>query len=421
MASRRIMATAGLMMAGVACAVAAKPPEPGFWLTGLAPGTTQGAVTSLTQDGQVAAGWSVGLVGGKVLGPGFTWTSSGGRNDFGFLAGMPATSGASSINNLGIIVGVMSDGNNLQPRAYLWTGSGPLQDLGLLPGETRSSASDLSDDGNVVVGHAEHGTWTYYTGQAFRWTPTQGMQGLGYAKAGDFLSDARAVSRDGKAIVGISGPIGTDAFVWTEAGGMKILPKLPNPTLFDTHANGVNADGSVVVGDSPHESGFKHAVRWVNGQVEDLATFGAFSTAYAVSDNGAVVGGAFSASPSFGFVWTEVTGMREAHEYLGLFGMNVPSPYQIEYVYAISGDGLTFGGQAKNQTTGVREGFVATVPAATCKADCDASGELDIDDFICFQTRFAISDPYADCDASGGLDIDDFICFQTLFAIGCQG
>ncbi len=55
----------------------------------------------------------------------------------------------------------------------------------------------------------------------------------------------------------------------------------------------------------------------------------------------------------------------------------------------------------------------------TCYPDCDASGTLDIDDFICFQTFFALGDPYADCDADGVLTIDDFICFQTFFAIGC--
>ncbi len=58
-------------------------------------------------------------------------------------------------------------------------------------------------------------------------------------------------------------------------------------------------------------------------------------------------------------------------------------------------------------------------PCGVCYADCDASGSLDIDDFICFQTFFAIGDPSADCDASGSLTIDDFICFQTLFAVGC--
>ncbi len=58
-------------------------------------------------------------------------------------------------------------------------------------------------------------------------------------------------------------------------------------------------------------------------------------------------------------------------------------------------------------------------PDTSCYADCDASGVLDIDDFICFQTFYALSDPYADCDGSTILDIDDFICFQTFYAIGC--
>ncbi len=61
----------------------------------------------------------------------------------------------------------------------------------------------------------------------------------------------------------------------------------------------------------------------------------------------------------------------------------------------------------------------AGASTCVCAADCNLSGGLNIDDFICFQTQFALGDPEADCDASGDLTIDDFICFQTLFAIGC--
>ena len=61
--------------------------------------------------------------------------------------------------------------------------------------------------------------------------------------------------------------------------------------------------------------------------------------------------------------------------------------------------------------------FVGFAPA--CYPDCDQDGVLTIDDFICFQTIFALNDPYADCDADSLLTIDDFICFQTFFAIGC--
>ncbi len=59
------------------------------------------------------------------------------------------------------------------------------------------------------------------------------------------------------------------------------------------------------------------------------------------------------------------------------------------------------------------------IGSTSCYPDCDLSGTLNIDDFICFQTFFAIGDPYADCDLSGNLNIDDFICFQTFYAIGC--
>ena len=55
----------------------------------------------------------------------------------------------------------------------------------------------------------------------------------------------------------------------------------------------------------------------------------------------------------------------------------------------------------------------------SCYADCDLDRELTIDDFVCFQTYFALGDGAADCDESGILDIDDFICFQTMFAGGC--
>ena len=65
--------------------------------------------------------------------------------------------------------------------------------------------------------------------------------------------------------------------------------------------------------------------------------------------------------------------------------------------------------------------YGVTTGGDECYADCDGSGELDVDDFICFQTAFGTGDKYADCDSSGELDIDDFICYQTEFGIGCGG
>jgi hypothetical protein len=51
-----------------------------------------------------------------------------------------------------------------------------------------------------------------------------------------------------------------------------------------------------------------------------------------------------------------------------------------------------------------------------------ATPALNINDFVCFQQRFAAGDPYANCDGSAGrpvLNINDLICFQQKFAAGC--
>jgi photosystem II stability/assembly factor-like uncharacterized protein len=66
----------------------------------------------------------------------------------------------------------------------------------------------------------------------------------------------------------------------------------------------------------------------------------------------------------------------------------------------------------------------ATIPS--CYANCDGSTSvpvLNVNDFICFQTRFASGDTYANCDGSTSipvLTVNDFICFQSAFAAGCQ-
>ena len=56
----------------------------------------------------------------------------------------------------------------------------------------------------------------------------------------------------------------------------------------------------------------------------------------------------------------------------------------------------------------------------SCYADCDATGALDIFDFLCFQNSFVSGEPYAcDCDPDPACDIFDFLCFQNAFVGGC--
>ena len=69
---------------------------------------------------------------------------------------------------------------------------------------------------------------------------------------------------------------------------------------------------------------------------------------------------------------------------------------------------------------GVAQDFAFVVEGTTqCYPDCNGDGALTSPDFACFQTRFAVFDPYADCSGNGALSIADFACFQMRFVMGC--
>ncbi len=57
-----------------------------------------------------------------------------------------------------------------------------------------------------------------------------------------------------------------------------------------------------------------------------------------------------------------------------------------------------------------------------CQADCDASGGLNANDFMCFLNLYAAGDAYANCDGSSSppvLTANDFQCYLNRFAAGC--
>jgi len=283
---------------------------------------------------------------------------------------MPAYTPAFGLSSDGTVVaGHMQSNSVVNPHAYRWAGTGLPQDLGVLPTQTSSYAYGVSGDGNTVVGTSDRLAAGVYPGQAFRWTEQTGMQGLGYTRPFGFKSEARAISRDGSTVVGFSesnGPFSPiDAFVWTQAEGMRALPQLPGAPYEESFANAVNRDGTVIVGSSPTGSGYR-AVRWTSHGVESLGLVPQIfdSRAHAVSDAGDIVGGDGTGNGSFdlAFVWTPTTGMRLLSDYLTSYGVAIPAGYRLEGLRAISGDGLTFAGFARNLATSHAEGFVATVP-----------------------------------------------------------
>jgi probable HAF family extracellular repeat protein len=136
--------------------------------------------------------------------------------------------------------------------------------LGDLPGgEFHSEARAVSGDGRVVVGSSNGATGI----EAFRWTPEGGMVALGDVPGGDVHSMALATTADGGLVVGESRAslVATPrAFIWTESGGMRDLQDVltdeyglgPALAGWDLYvASDVSDDGRVIVGYGSNPAG----------------------------------------------------------------------------------------------------------------------------------------------------------------------
>ncbi len=205
---------------------------------------------------------------------------------------------------------------NSYMQAFRWTAQDGMQPLGVLSDLNQySSAKAVSDDGRVVVGQSngEHGR-----GEAFFWTAQDGamqgqMQGLGASE--NTRSEATGVSSDGRIIVGIYK--NKQAFRWTLGDGMQPLGALatkPNAKE-ESHAADLSDDGSVIVGGSQSSTKGVKAVRWVNGAAHDLKennppNNGKAYKAVCVTADGNLVMGIGSHPKNNFFCWTQAGGIQ---------------------------------------------------------------------------------------------------------------
>ena len=229
------------------------------------------------------------------------WTSGTGLIGLGDLTGGDFHSLARGVSADGTVV--VGEGlSGLGGEAFRWTlGTGMVGLSSLSVSDFFSSAMAISADGTVIVGRTSvpsGGT------QAMRWTEATGMVSLGDLLGGGFTSAAYGISDDGSTIVGSSEsstPSGQEAFIWTESRGMVGLGE------GTTAAWDVSADGSIVVGNAIL-SGVGQPFVWdaLNGiqSIQDVLTndFGLdlsgwqLGEANGISADGSVVVG-FGANP----------------------------------------------------------------------------------------------------------------------------
>ena len=184
--------------------------------------------------------------------------------------------------------------------------------LGFLPGDSISSASIVSRDGSAIAGKS--GSTSDH--QAFLWTPTTGMIGLGKLPGKFLTSFAFGVSSNGSVVVGSTGSgSGIEAFRWTKSDGMVGLGYLPGGNKYSC-ASAIASDGSVIVGQC--------ALRPENNEA---------------------------------FVWDSTTGMRPIKSVLKKdFGL-VLAEWKLTDATCISGDGKTIAGTGKHN--GHEEAWIA--------------------------------------------------------------
>lgn len=193
---------------------------------------------------------------------------------------------ANAINDSGQVTGWASDPyGNIRP--FLWSQASGMQDLGPVPGGNDTMGFAINASGQI----AGIGTIGYYE-HAFRWTAAGGWQNLG---AGPF-SSAKGINASGAIVGDLYAPYGDpdnglwkpQAFLWTEATGLQILP-----TPLDdggSSAVAINASGLIV---GVHDTS---AVVWQDGAMIDLnsllpaASGWVLQRASAVNDVGQIVG-----------------------------------------------------------------------------------------------------------------------------------
>jgi probable HAF family extracellular repeat protein len=195
----------------------------------------------------------------------------------------------------------------------------------------------FNSDASVVVGFSQIRPLSqHHAAEAFRWTETSGVVGLGFAPGPDMtdprslVSSPYCVSLDGSTVAGLSGAWSTfppDVFLWTEAAGMTNLGQVPGAIAMQLRSASSDCGvlvGTAVMDDQSHieavrwsaSSGWQ-GLGWLPGDSDSDARYGS-------PDGAIVIGMSRTESASHGYRWTEGTGITSLGQ-LPAFPSCIPS------------------------------------------------------------------------------------------------
>jgi uncharacterized membrane protein len=231
-----------------------------------------------------------------------------------------------------------------------------------------TSAWGVSADGSVIVGLA----WVNPKGaEGFRYDVKSGTVTLGSLMGKG--SRASVISADGNVIAGWDTVEGSGP--WYGAIWWQGLERLMNPFAQIGQAEGINDNGSVIVGRG-HPENWRHAYRFTSwdSHVEDLGALKRgltaneqdvedTSMALAVSDvSGVVVGTSGYAPPTDAFISTAETKMVKLRDYLSSNGVTGHETWTLITANCLSPDGKIIAGTGINNREQRIEGFIVRLP-----------------------------------------------------------
>lgn len=268
------------------------------------------------------------------------------------------------------VVGVAYDG--AYPKTTRWTVSGGAAVLGVEAalGMHYSDGLGVSYDGTVALGYASSSSGSSRT--AYRWSETTGAVALDSLPGGTSSREARAMSNDGAAVVGASfSSSGFQASFWRQGSPAEGLGDLPGGEFY-SFASDISGDGLVVVGSSKSRFADRtsqelEAFRWTRDDglvnLSGLPDGLRYSRAQGVSADGSIVVGLMSSSETSqdAFIWDDLHGMRVLEDVLtDQYGLDLTG-WRLDEATGISDDGRVIVGNGKNPR-GNMDGWVAVIP-----------------------------------------------------------
>ncbi|QYK48953.1 MAG: hypothetical protein KF838_03660 [Phycisphaeraceae bacterium] len=333
--------------------------------------------TGVSADGSVIVGNSADNLFETVrwtVGDGVVRLGRETMSVFGVGAGIPGVSD----DGTRISATITSDDGTFITQG-LWTEGSGWQTLSPYPSDmgivdsNAGSAWNISGDGNHVVGLYWRAGATDGIAHASTGTLAGGVVGLGSTGG---ASRANASNYDGSVIVGWDEAADGHwrSVVWVN--GVQTI--LHDQGAF-TEAVEVNAAGDMVVGDAWNEAtSTREAAIWrwdgaswdeqILGTLPGTFEFWGRSIANGVSADGSVVVGynVYDFGPfsdTTGFVWTAGLGMVSIESYLSMYGVSVDPLFDFISLTGVSADGKTLIGYGIDWRTFQYQSFSVTIPA----------------------------------------------------------